>query len=160
MPRTKSLQSNRTRPDCRKWSNSLPLLVAVLFGGWLATPPVGAQTLELPASRLTLDPFAATDSRATDTAPRSATSDVLTSALAVKPTEDVFSPILYPCACGCGIFDVGTSSMLPHGQGGMLWEEWDFQNQNQNRHGASKAPSSDNDDKDVRTHFLTSPRIS
>ncbi|MEI7767968.1 MAG: hypothetical protein WCJ97_11100 [Phycisphaerae bacterium] len=37
----------------------------------------------------------------------------------------------------------------------MIWEEWDFQDQKQNRHGATRAPAADNDDKDIRTSFFT-----
>ena len=62
---------------------------------------------------------------------------------------------IYACACGCGVFGVGTASMLPHGQGGMVWFEWDYQDQNQNRKGTSKAPAADNDDKDIQTSFYT-----
>jgi len=59
------------------------------------------------------------------------------------------------CACGCGIFDVGTSYMLPTGPGGTVWDQYDYQDQNHNWHGSSEAPSSDNDDKEIRTHFST-----
>jgi hypothetical protein len=65
-----------------------------------------------------------------------------------------WNPPILPCACGCGIFEVGSSSMLPHGQGGMLWIEWDFQDQNQNWAGTSRAPAANNDDKDLRTSFF------
>lgn len=61
---------------------------------------------------------------------------------------------IYACACGCGVFEVATSSMLPHGQGGMVWFEWDYQDQNHNRRGTSSAPAEDNDDKDIRTSFF------
>ena len=33
---------------------------------------------------------------------------------------------IYACACGCGVFDVGTASMLPQGPGGMAWLEYDL----------------------------------
>jgi hypothetical protein len=59
------------------------------------------------------------------------------------------------CACGCGVFDVGTSSMLPTGSGGSVWAEFDYVNQNQNWHGTSKADSSDNEDKKIRTEFYS-----
>jgi hypothetical protein len=61
----------------------------------------------------------------------------------------------YACACGCGVFEVGTSSMLPRGQGGMVWTEWDYSNQNHNHRNTSSAPPSENDDKDIRTNFFT-----
>jgi hypothetical protein len=57
------------------------------------------------------------------------------------------------CACGCGVFDVATSSMLPQGEGGMAFLQFDYQNQDQNWSGSSKAPAADNDDKDIRTDF-------
>lgn len=60
---------------------------------------------------------------------------------------------LYACACGCGVFDVGTSSMLPQGKGGMIWVEYDYQDQNHNWSGTSRAPAGDNSDKEIRTDF-------
>ena len=59
------------------------------------------------------------------------------------------------CACGCGIFDVGSSQMLPNKPGGMLTLEYDFQNQYHNWSGSSSAPSANNDDKVIRTSFVT-----
>ena len=69
--------------------------------------------------------------------------------LIMKPAES------WACACGCGIFDVGTSSMLPTHEGGMAWLEYDFMNQNKNWHGTSSAPAANNDDKDIKTSFYT-----
>jgi hypothetical protein len=63
--------------------------------------------------------------------------------------------IALACACGCGLFDVGTASVLPTGPGGSIWTEYDFVNQSKNRSGASYAPDTNNDDKDVRTNFYT-----
>jgi hypothetical protein len=59
------------------------------------------------------------------------------------------------CACGCGVFDVGTGSMMPTGTGGSVWAEFDYMNQNQNWHGTSKADAADNDDKKIRTEFYS-----
>ena len=59
------------------------------------------------------------------------------------------------CACGCGIFEVGTSSMFPEGTGGVFYLNYDFQDQLQNWSGDSKAPPADNPDKEIRTHFLS-----
>ena len=59
------------------------------------------------------------------------------------------------CACGCGVFDVGTGSLLPTQQGGIAFIEYDFLNQNRNWHATSRAPSDNNDDKDVKTSFVT-----
>jgi hypothetical protein len=62
----------------------------------------------------------------------------------------------WACACGCSVFEVGTSSMFPSGEGGMAFMNYDFQDQNRNWSGTSRAPAANNDDKDIRTHFLTS----
>lgn len=59
------------------------------------------------------------------------------------------------CACGCDIFDVGTSAMFPNHAGWMAYVDYDFQDQNQNWSGTSPAPASHNDDKDITTHFTT-----
>jgi hypothetical protein len=45
------------------------------------------------------------------------------------------------CACGCGVFDVATSSMFPQGPGGMAFLDGDFSDQKHNWHGTSDAPS-------------------
>ena len=59
------------------------------------------------------------------------------------------------CACGCGVFDVGTSSMFPEKLGGMTYLEFDYQNQYENWHGSSRAPAENNSDKEIRTLFVT-----
>jgi hypothetical protein len=59
------------------------------------------------------------------------------------------------CACGCGVFEVGDLSMFPQGQGGVISGEWDFQNQNHNWSGSSRANATDNDDKNILTHFTS-----
>lgn len=59
------------------------------------------------------------------------------------------------CACGCGIFEVGTSSMLPTSEGGMLFFNDDYQDQNHNWSGTSEAPAANNDDKEISTNFFT-----
>jgi hypothetical protein len=61
----------------------------------------------------------------------------------------------WACACGCGIFEVGTSSMFPDGPGGMAFFDYDFQDQNQNWSDSSKAPGMDNGDKEIRTSFFS-----
>jgi hypothetical protein len=57
----------------------------------------------------------------------------------------------WSCACGCGIFQVGTSSMLPMGAGVVTSVDFDYQDQNHNWSGDSQAPAADNPDKDIRT---------
>ena len=61
----------------------------------------------------------------------------------------------FACACGCGVFDVGTSSMFPNDAGGMAFLTYDFQDQNHNWSGTSRAPAANNDDKNITTHFVT-----
>lgn len=61
----------------------------------------------------------------------------------------------WACACGCGVFDVGTSSMFPEGEGGTAFLNYAYQDQNRNWSGTSPAPAADNDDKEIRTHFLS-----
>jgi hypothetical protein len=63
--------------------------------------------------------------------------------------------VVHACACGCGVFDVATSSMFPNGPGGMAFLQYDYQNQNQNWNGWSKAPDSNNDDKKIESQFTT-----
>jgi hypothetical protein len=61
----------------------------------------------------------------------------------------------WPCACGCGVFEVGTPSLLPSGTGGQLWVEYDFQDQYRNWSGTTSAPASANGDRRLRTNFVT-----
>jgi hypothetical protein len=61
----------------------------------------------------------------------------------------------FGCACGCGIFEVGTSAMFPAGEGGTAFVNYAFQNQNQNWSNSSKAPAANNDDKKIKTSFIT-----
>src|ERR1700690_1623113 len=63
--------------------------------------------------------------------------------------------LVHACACGCGVFDVATSSMLPNGSGGMAYLQYDFQDQDRNWSGTSQAPSQNNGDKQIETDFFT-----
>src|SRR5208283_775502 len=63
--------------------------------------------------------------------------------------------VVHACACGCGVFDVATSSMLPNSTGGMAWLQYDYQDQNRNWNGTSEAPAINNGDKEIETHFIT-----
>jgi hypothetical protein len=63
--------------------------------------------------------------------------------------------VVHACACGCGVFDVATSSMLPNGPGGMAYLQYDFQDQDRNWNGSSQAPSVNNPDKQIETDFVT-----
>jgi hypothetical protein len=59
------------------------------------------------------------------------------------------------CACGCGVFEVGTASMLPQGKGGMVYLDYDYMDQNMNWNNGSPAPRANNGDRDIRTDFIT-----
>jgi hypothetical protein len=59
------------------------------------------------------------------------------------------------CACGCGVFDVATQSMLPQGPGGMVFAEFDYMDQNMNWSDWRPAPAANNGDRDIRTDFTT-----
>jgi len=61
----------------------------------------------------------------------------------------------WACACGCGVFDVGTGLMLPEGAGGMVYVNYDYQDQDRNWSGTSSAPAANNGDKEIRTDFVT-----
>lgn len=59
------------------------------------------------------------------------------------------------CACGCGIFDVGTGAMFPEGAGGQVYVETDFLDQDRNWSGTSSAPADANEDLRIRSQFYT-----
>ncbi len=61
----------------------------------------------------------------------------------------------WACACGCGVFEVGTASLYPQGSGGTVWFEYDYMNQYLNWHATEIASSGKNDDKVLRTHFMS-----
>lgn len=57
------------------------------------------------------------------------------------------------CACGCGVFEVGTGSLFPSGAGGVVYLGYDYMNQNTNWSGTSSASPDNNGDKGIRTQF-------
>lgn len=59
------------------------------------------------------------------------------------------------CACGCGIFDVATSALIPNCAGGLAFLQYDYINQNHNWHNKDKAASDANHDKQIKTQTLT-----
>ena len=63
--------------------------------------------------------------------------------------------LVQACACGCGVFDVGTSAMFPNGSGSMAFIKYADQDQNRNWHNTAAAPAAINDDKDIQTQFVT-----
>ena len=62
---------------------------------------------------------------------------------------------VHACACGCGIFEVGTPEMFPQGSRGSFSLEYDFLDQSDNWSGSSSAPAADNEDRLIRTSFVT-----
>jgi hypothetical protein len=81
--------------------------------------------------------------------------NVLEMALSAALWSVVLAPgAVRGCACGCGVFDVATSSMFPQGAGGMLFLESDFSDQKHNWHNDAKAPAANNGDKQIRTWFF------
>ncbi len=59
------------------------------------------------------------------------------------------------CACGCGVFSVGAGNLMPDGNRGSVFVEYDFMDQSTNWSGGSRAPADDNSDKKIKTDFLT-----
>jgi hypothetical protein len=59
----------------------------------------------------------------------------------------------WACACGCGVFDIGTATMLPTQPGGIFFLEDDYQSQDQNWIGSHAGPAAANTDKEIETHF-------
>ena len=57
------------------------------------------------------------------------------------------------CACGCDVFEVGANTLLPAGQN--LFAEYDFMDQHRNWSGTANAPAAANDDKQIKSDFLT-----
>ncbi len=62
----------------------------------------------------------------------------------------------HACACGCGIFDVGTSYNLPSGPGGMIYSEYNFSSQSQNWSNLGPSAATNNGDKLIQTSWITS----
>jgi hypothetical protein len=63
--------------------------------------------------------------------------------------------LCWACACGCGVFEVGTASLFPRSGGGTFWLEYDFMDQYLNWHATQIASAANNGDKVLRTHFMT-----
>ena len=67
----------------------------------------------------------------------------------------IMTPSLsHACACGCGMFEIGTNAMFPTSAGGMVFFEYNFLDQNQNRSHASTSSASNNNDKEIKTNFF------
>src|SRR5271163_611086 len=61
----------------------------------------------------------------------------------------------WACACGCGVLDVGTYSLIPNGSGATVWFETDFMNQYINWHDSGPSSWGNNSDKQIKTEFLS-----
>lgn len=61
------------------------------------------------------------------------------------------------CACGCGVFQVGTGSLMPttFGNGTLWFAQLDYLDQDTNWSGSSRAPATGNEDRRIRTLFGT-----
>ena len=84
-------------------------------------------------------------------------SSLVSTAAALTLAIGLFPNSALACACGCGVFDVGAGTIMPtdSNSGFSLWFRYAFMNQNQNWEGSSKAPASDNGDKEIDTSFYT-----
>lgn len=58
------------------------------------------------------------------------------------------------CACGCGVFDIGTQNLFPNGAEDIGFVSVEHMDQSRNWSGSSRAPSADNADKDIRTTYV------
>ena len=63
--------------------------------------------------------------------------------------------ISWACACGCGVFEVATPSLLPTSAGGIVWTEYDYMNQYIDWHATTPASGTQNNDKRLKTDFVT-----
>lgn len=59
------------------------------------------------------------------------------------------------CACGCGVFNVGTSALIPNCQGGTAFLQYDYIDQNRNWHKEKKSDRSENEHTQVKTQTIT-----
>jgi len=62
--------------------------------------------------------------------------------------------LVWACACGCGVFEVGTASLFPQGSGGQVWLQYEFMDQYINFHATQPASAFYNNDKYIRTNFM------
>ena len=58
------------------------------------------------------------------------------------------------CACGCGVLNVGTSSLIPNCEGGTAFLQYDQMDQTRNWHGENKS-NGHNHDKKINTQTVT-----
>jgi hypothetical protein len=63
------------------------------------------------------------------------------------------SSLAHACACGCGVFDVGTSALLPNGAKSTVFLQYSYLDQPENWSGSSSSPVANNNDKHIRSEF-------
>jgi hypothetical protein len=132
---------------------SLVVACAAVAGLWLSPSEGAAQSLLPPPSVVMSNQigfYSSSSSRILSPTPF----DVLTTNSTGETTDPSGQPV-YACACGCGIYDVGTSQMFPMGAGGMVWEQYDFQDQVTNWNGHTSVQPGYNPDKKIETSFYT-----
>jgi hypothetical protein len=66
----------------------------------------------------------------------------------------LFSNEVLACASGCGVLNVGTSSLIPNGEGGIAFLQYDQMNQTRNWRNSDKS-SGHNHDKRIETQTVT-----
>jgi hypothetical protein len=62
--------------------------------------------------------------------------------------------VIWACACGCGVFEVGTASLFPEGAGGEVWLQYEYMDQYITWHAKEPASAIYNNDKYIRTNFM------
>lgn len=75
--------------------------------------------------------------------------------LALTFVASVISNEALACACSGGIFGVGTSSLIPHQAGGLVFAEYDYINQSQNWKQNKKSDGANNEDKSIKSQVVT-----
>jgi hypothetical protein len=61
----------------------------------------------------------------------------------------------FACACGCGMFDVATSSLIPNQKESLAFLQYDYVDQGKNLHGVKSAPEANNEDRKIKTQTTT-----
>ena len=75
--------------------------------------------------------------------------------LATFLSPSFYSKDANACACGCGIFGVGTSSLIPNCAGGLAFMEYDYINQSRNWQGNNRSSADNNEDKQIKSQVVT-----
>jgi hypothetical protein len=140
-------------------SKTSSLLLGVSIFGIFVLPATGFAQTAFPAPSLFEPPsgdYLAPDDRSSVNPTNEADADPYNLYTGAKlNSSDLPDEPIYACACGCGVFAVGTRSMLPEGTGGMAYLEYDYQDQVTNWNGHTSAPPSYNPDKKIETSWYT-----